>query len=79
MTDETAAAASGKPAEAPEGAGSAMDRGKGAADPHNDVEMDEDDDDEDEDDEEAEQVSSNFYLSVVFNIIVIHSLLLLQI
>ena len=63
MTDETAAAsaaATGKPAEAPEGAASAMDRGKGAADPQNDVEMDEDDDDDEDDDEEIEQVSRQF-------------------
>lgn len=64
MTDETAAAAAaGKPAEAPEGAASTMDRGKGAADPQNDVEMDEDDDDDEEDDEEAEQVSVNVLIS----------------
>ena len=58
MTDESAAAAqAGKPAEAPEGADPAMDRGKGPADPQADVDMEEEDDDDEDDDEEAEQVS----------------------
>ena len=65
MADETAAAAAGKPAEAPEGTSSAMDRGKGAADPQNDVEMDEDEDEDDDDDEEAEQVSSVLFAQLL--------------